>query len=87
MKDRALANCRDFTPLYGIHGRICHRYRKWRTHLLPFDVEAGKTYKIIQGETMNRTSEIHAKVSLKGNMYKASVGGMAKIVAEGKLLL
>jgi len=36
---------------------------------------------------MNRTSEIHAKVSLKGNMYKASVGGMAKIVAEGKLLL
>jgi len=89
-EDRALANCRDFAPLYGIPEESATGTANGALIYYLFDngiVEAEKTYKIIQGETMNRTSEIHAKVSLKGNMYKASVGGMAKIVAEGKLLL
>lgn len=89
-ENRALANCRDFAPLYGIPEESATGTANGALIYYLFDrgiVEAEKTYKIIQGETMNRASEIHAKVSLKGNMYRASVGGKAKIVAEGKLLL
>jgi len=89
-ENRALANCRDFAPLYGIPEESATGTANGALIYYLFDrgiVEAEKTYKIIQGETMNRASEIHAKVSLKGNMYRASVGGKAKIIAEGNLLL
>ncbi|AMW32134.1 phenazine biosynthesis protein PhzF family [Fervidobacterium changbaicum] len=87
---RALANCRDFAPLYGIpeesatgtaNGALIYYLYK---HGI---VEPEKMYEVIQGETMNRMSNIFAKVHLKDGVYKAYVGGDAKIVIEGSLLI
>jgi len=89
-EDRALANCRDFAPLYGIpeesatgtaNGALIYYLYK---HGI---VEPERTYEIIQGETMGRRSNIFAKVHLKDGVYKAYVGGNAKIVIEGNLLI
>jgi|BenlonsequeITSRD_1030534.scaffolds.fasta_scaffold00894_3 PhzF family phenazine biosynthesis protein len=88
-EDRALANCRDFAPLYGIpeesatgtaNGALIYYLFK---HGI---VELERIYEIIQGETMGRSSNIFGKVQLKDGVYKAYVGGNAKIVIEGKLL-
>ncbi|WP_448374451.1 PhzF family phenazine biosynthesis protein [Fervidobacterium sp.] len=86
----AFANCRDFAPLYGIpeeaatgtaNGALIYYLSKLGI------VEAEKTYEIIQGESMGRPSNIFAKVHLKDNIYKAYVGGSAKIIIEGNLML
>lgn len=89
-EDRALANCRDFAPLYGIpeesatgtaNGALIYYLYKYGI------VEPEKIYEIIQGETMGRKSNIFAKVHFKDGVYKAYVGGNAKIVIEGNLLI
>ena len=89
-EDKAVANCRDFAPLYGIpeesatgtaNGALIYYLYKYGI------VDPERIYEIIQGETMGRRSNIFAKVHLKDGVYKAYVGGNAKIVIEGNLLI
>ncbi|ABS60349.1 PhzF family phenazine biosynthesis protein [Fervidobacterium nodosum] len=87
-EEKALANCRDFAPLYGIpeesatgtaNGALIYYLYKHGV------VEPEKTYEIIQGETMGRTSNIFAKIKLKDGIYKSYIGGNAKLIVEGYL--
>jgi len=86
----AFANCRDFAPLYGIPEEAATGTANGALIYYLFKlgiVEAEKTYEIIQGESMGRPSNIFAKVHLKDSIYKAYVGGNAKIIIEGNLML
>ncbi|MGC8955594.1 MAG: PhzF family phenazine biosynthesis protein [Fervidobacterium sp.] len=86
----ALANCRDFAPLYGIeeeaatgtaNGALIYYLYK---HGI---VQPEVVYQIIQGESMGRISIIFAKVHLKDGIYKSYVGGKAKIIFEGEFVV
>ncbi|MFN4200984.1 MAG: PhzF family phenazine biosynthesis protein [Fervidobacterium gondwanense] len=85
---RALANCRDFAPLYGIpeesatgtaNGALIYYLY---THGV---VQPDVTYEIIQGETMGRMSNIFASLKYKDGIYKAFVGGHARVIIKGDL--
>ncbi|MGQ9856087.1 MAG: PhzF family phenazine biosynthesis protein [Fervidobacterium sp.] len=87
---RALANCRDFAPLYGIpeesatgtaNGALI--YYLYRHGVVQPDV----TYEIIQGESMGRESNIFTSLRYKDGIYKAFVGGYARIIVKGDLYI
>ncbi|ACJ75482.1 protein YddE [Thermosipho africanus TCF52B] len=80
----ALANTRDFAPLYGINEEAATGtangallYYLYKNNL----IDEKKVYKIIQGESMNRKSEIFGKIENE----KVFIGGKAKIIIEGNL--
>ena len=89
-EEKALANCRDFAPLYGIpeesatgtaNGALAYYLLKNGV------IEPEKMYEILQGESMGRTSNIFVKVHLKDGVYKSYVGGNAKVLIEGNIKL
>ncbi|MFN3692283.1 MAG: PhzF family phenazine biosynthesis protein [Fervidobacterium sp.] len=87
-EERALANCRDFAPLYGIPEESATGTANGALGFYLFKhgiIELNKTYKIIQGEGMGRMSEIYVRVSTKGSEYRCYVGGEGKILFEGLL--
>ncbi|MCX7654547.1 MAG: PhzF family phenazine biosynthesis protein [Fervidobacterium sp.] len=89
-EQKALANCRDFAPLYGIEEESATGTANGALAYYLFKhgvIEAEKIYKIIQGESMGRISDIFVKIHFKDGIYKSYVGGSAKIFIEGSISL
>ncbi|ANQ53729.1 epimerase [Thermosipho sp. 1063] len=83
-ESNGLCNTRNFAPLYGINEEAATGtangalfYYLYKHNIVKKD----KVYKIIQGESLNRKSEIF--VTFDG---KIKVGGTAKIIFKGQLL-
>lgn len=84
-EENAAANTRNFSPLYGINeesatgtsnGALAYYLYFYKT------LKKEKIYKIIQGESMNRKSEIYVKITEKDII---NVGGKAKTILFGML--
>lgn len=89
-EERGIANCRDFAPLYGILEESATGTANGALGYYLFKhgiIEPDKTYRIIQGESMGRISEIYVRISLKDNSYEVFVGGDGKIIMEGFLTI
>ena len=89
-ESNAYLNCRDFAPLYGIPEEAATGTANGALIYYLFKlgiVEPERTYEIIQGESMGRPSKIFAKVHLKDNTYKSYVGGNAKIIISGNVIM
>ena len=95
-----LAYCRNFAPLYGIDEESATGTANGALIAYLHDenlVDSNMVYKISQGESMNRPSEIFARVeadfkpSIAGFNEKKppiiKIGGKAKIVAKGEIYI
>ncbi|MGB9679762.1 MAG: PhzF family phenazine biosynthesis protein [Thermoanaerobacteraceae bacterium] len=85
----AIANCRDFAPLYGINeesatgtanGALTYYLYK---HNVIKDINRPNL--ILQGESLNRPSKIYARIL--ENPIKILVGGPACIISKGTLFV
>ncbi|HHW57017.1 MAG TPA: PhzF family phenazine biosynthesis protein [Clostridia bacterium] len=83
----AIANCRDFAPLYGINEEAAtgtaNGALTYYLYLHKVIKELDKTYLIYQGESMGRPSEIYVKLIKKDEGVKVLVGGPAVILIKG----
>lgn len=87
-EEKALANCRDFAPLYGIPEESATGTANGALGYYLFKngiIDLNTTYKIIQGESMGRMSEIYVRIYTKDNSYRSYVGGTGKVLFEGVL--
>ncbi|MBO8161049.1 MAG: PhzF family phenazine biosynthesis protein [Thermosipho sp. (in: Bacteria)] len=79
-----IAKARDFAPLFGINeeaatgtanGALSYYLYNYKV------IEKERLYKIIQGESMSRRSEIYVKIEKE----RVLVGGKARIIVKGVL--
>lgn len=86
-KEEAIAECRDFAPLYGISEEAATGTANGAlTYYLYFNNvinELDKIYLIHQGKSIGRPSNIYAKLVKKGENIKVLVGGSARILVKG----
>ncbi|ODN31230.1 PhzF family phenazine biosynthesis protein [Fervidobacterium thailandense] len=89
-----LCHTRDFAPLYGIPEESATGTANGALIYLLYHlgiVEGNKLYEIRQGESMNRPSEIYAKVLTQLPVEKGDagvrvfVGGYGKVIVSGSL--
>ncbi len=83
-------SCRDFAPLYGIleepatgtaNGALA--YYLYKSGIIDLDVP----YTFVQGESMNRKSEIVVKLSVENGKEVVYVGGSGKVLIRGEILI
>ncbi|SHF30168.1 phenazine biosynthesis protein PhzF family [Thermoanaerobacter uzonensis DSM 18761] len=86
-KKEAVADCRDFAPLYGINEEAAtgtaNGALTYYLYLHNVINELDKIYLIHQGESMGRPSKIYAKLVKKDKDIKVLVGGSARILIKG----
>ncbi len=89
-EEESFLACRDFAPLYGIpeesatgtaNGALA--YYLYKSGIIDLDVP----YTFVQGESMNRKSEIVVKVSIENRREVVYVGGSGKVLIRGEILL
>ncbi|AAM23991.1 PhzF family phenazine biosynthesis protein [Caldanaerobacter subterraneus subsp. tengcongensis MB4] len=83
---KAIANCRDFAPLYGINEEAATGTANGAlTYYLYLNkvIDLEKTYLIHQGESMKRPSKIYVKLPKKEEGIRVLVGGPARILISG----
>lgn len=87
-EDGATAHCRNFAPLYDIDEEAATGTANGGlTYFLYLNnlIKSGAHCRIIQGESMNRPSEILTEIISNGQTCNIKVGGSAVILAEGEI--
>lgn len=81
-------HCRNFAPLYGIDEEAAtgtaNGALTYYLHLYGL-IDENANLDIIQGEAMNRPSQISTLLTVEGNKCRIRVGGNASIMVEGDL--
>lgn len=87
--DKITAHCRNFAPLYGIDEEAATGTANGALtyYLYRNDIIGNGRALFIQGEAMDRPSEIHAAIDKTDNSANIQVGGSAAILVKGEILL
>ena len=87
--EKITAHCRNFAPLYDIDEEAATgtangalTYYLYRNRLI-----SDGRFSFIQGEAMNRPSEVHAAIDNADNSVNIQIGGSAAILVKGEIAL